>query len=231
MFKVILWDIDNTLLDFFLALHNSLNNRFKEYGLGECSLEAASRFDKINVRYWEYIEKGTLTREEALTGRFKEFFEKEGISFEDCKSFNLAFETGLADDIYLIENGYDIVKSLKWKYNQYAVTNGAVEVQNTRLEKSGFDKLFDGVFISEGIGCEKPSVEFFDYVIKRIVPCLREEILIIGDSLTSDMLGGNNAKIKTCWYNPKGNINSREVRIDYEIKSLNEIYEILKGTD
>ena len=231
MFKVILWDIDNTLLDFFLAEHNSLNNRFKEYGLGECTLEAAARFDKINVKYWESIEKGTLTRENALTGRFKEFFEKEGISFDDCKSFNTAFETGLADDVFLVENGYDTVKTLKGKYKQYAVTNGAVDVQNLRLKKSGFDKLFDGVFISEGIGFEKPSKEFFDYVLKRIVPCKKDEIIIIGDSLTSDMLGGNNAKIKTCWYNPKGNVNSREVSIDYEIKSFDEVLKILKGTE
>lgn len=228
MIKTILWDLDNTLLDFFLAEANSLKNRFKEYGIGTCSIDAAKRFDKINVKYWESIEKGIHSREDALTLRFKEFFEKEGITFNDFKSFNIAFENGLADKVFLVENGFDIVKSLKGKYRQYAVTNGAVDVQNIRLKKSGYDKLFDGVFISEGIGFEKPGKEFFDFVFSKIEPCSKDEIIIVGDSLSSDILGGNNAKIKTCWYNPYGNINNRGVIIDYEIKSLNEIYEVIK---
>lgn len=228
MIKTILWDIDNTLLDFFMAEANSLNNRFADYGLGTCSLDAARRFDEINVLFWQYIEKGTMSREDALTGRFKAFFEKEGIPFSDFKNFNIAFEKGLADKVFVNDGAFETVKALKGKYKQYAVTNGAVDVQNERLEKSGFDKLFDGVFISEGIGYEKPSKEFFSYVLNIIEPCNIDEIIIVGDSLTSDMLGGNNAKIKTCWYNPNGNTNNRGLKIDYEIKNLNEIFDILK---
>lgn len=229
MYKIILWDLDNTLLDFFSAEAFSLNRRFDENGLGECTVEMARRFDAINNKYWQLLEEEKLTRSEALTQRFAEFFKNEGITFNgSLERFNQAFELGLADEVFFVENSLELVASLKGEFSQYAVTNGAVVVQNKRLQKSGFDKLFDGVFISEGVGFDKPSVEFFNYVFKNIPPCKREEVIIIGDSLTSDMLGGNNANITTCWYNPAGKKNTVGAAINYEIKTLSEILEIIK---
>ncbi|MCR5207305.1 MAG: YjjG family noncanonical pyrimidine nucleotidase [Eubacterium sp.] len=227
MFKILLWDLDNTLLDFREAEAYSIKKRFEEYGLGVLDDEAVARYSKINDYYWQRLETGEMSKEHILEARFETFFKNEGIIFDRIKSFNIDYENGLADKIFYNENGYEIVKSLTGKYKQYAVTNGAYTVQSVRLEKSGFGALFDGAFISDKVGFEKPSVEFFNTVLKSIPSCDKSEILIIGDSLTSDMKGGNNAGIKTCWYNPYENKNTKKVHIDYEIKSLNEIYKII----
>ena len=228
MFKVILWDVDNTLLDFNAAQAYSLKARFKEYGFGECSNEAVERYNSINIYYWEQLEKGIMSKDEILLERFKAFFDGEGIDGADINSFNDDYENGIADKIFYNENSIDVITALKGRYKQYAVTNGSFSVQSVRLEKSGFDKLFDGVFISDCVGWDKPSIEYFSYVLEHIEPCRKDEILIVGDSLTSDMKGGNGIGIKTCWYNPLKKENSNGAHIDYEIRSLNDIYGILE---
>lgn len=106
---------------------------------------------------------------------------------------------------------------------QFAVTNGTSQAQERKLKKSGFDKLLDGIFISDRIGIEKPNIGFFQHVWDRIGEYKKDEIMIIGDSLTSDMQGGNNAGILCCWYNPGNNRNTSGLKIDFEISSLNEV--------
>lgn len=227
MLKTILWDLDNTLLDFYAAESYSLKACFKKFGLGECSDEMVKRYSVINQKHWLMLEKGLLTKQDIMNSRFNEFFEKEGIKTDNLTAFNEAYELGIVDTIKFIENGYEIVKSLKEKFKQYAVTNGAAKIQRLRIKKSGLDRLFDGVFISDEVGFEKPSYEFFDFVKNNISPCEDDEIIIIGDSLTSDMKGANNSNIKCCWYNPNGNLCTDGINIDFEIKSLNEINNIL----
>ncbi len=106
------------------------------------------------------------------------------------------------------------------------VTNGSRVAQELKLAKSGIDKLSDGIFISEDVGVQKPEKEFFDRV-QKATGYVEEETMIIGDSLTSDIKGGNNAGIKTCWYNPKGAPREGDVKVDYEIRNLWELKDIL----
>ena len=125
-----------------------------------------------------------------------------------------------------IDNSKELLLSLKDDYKQYAVTNGAYNVQTKKLEKSGFNKIFDKIFISDDVGYEKPSVEFFNYVRKNIVDVHNDEILIVGDSLTSDIKGGNNMGIKTCLYDPDNlyeNYDREKYRVDYRISNLSDI--------
>ena len=133
----------------------------------------------------------------------------------------------MGDTICFNDNGYELIQELKGKVKQYAVTNGTKTAQDRKLDKSGLRELFDGVFISEEIGVEKPGKGFFDFVFQAIGCYELDEILIVGDSLTSDMQGGNNAGIRCCWYNPNGQDNYKNLRIDYEIKDLQEIKNIL----
>lgn len=227
MFKIILWDIDRTLLDFDLCEKNSLKAQFKKFKLPECTDEICTLYSKINMKHWQMLERGEISKEQVLTMRFDELFDELGISGVDSTQFTRAYENGIADTTAFIENSPEIIKSLKGKYLQYAVTNGALNVQTKRLKNSGFDKIFDGVFISDEVGFEKPSREFFDYVFSCIPKCEKSEIIIVGDSLTSDMLGGNNAGIVTCWYNPEKKQKPDNLRIDYQIKELSEIFNIL----
>ena len=226
MFKVILWDLDNTILDFFLAEKNSLKAAFKRLGLGEFSDDAVALYSSINIRHWEMLERGEIEKSEVFRLRFEAFLKEIGKS-ADPLELNELYERGICNTIEFIENSFEIISSLKGKYKQYCITNGRKDVQKDRLELSGLNKVFDGVFISDEIGYEKPSEKFFDYVLKHISPCSKEEILVIGDSLTSDMKGANNADLKCCWYNPEGKPKPEDIRIDYEIKKLEEITKIL----
>ena len=134
----------------------------------------------------------------------------------------------MGDKVFFCDNAFETVSSLKGKIRQYAVTNGTIVAQSRKLTQSGLINIFDGVFISDKIGYEKPSVEFFDAVQKEIGEFSHDEVMIIGDSLTSDMRGGNNADILCCWYNPHGAENKDHIKIDYEIKALAEVLTFLK---
>ena len=120
------------------------------------------------------------------------------------------------------------MKALKSKYRQYATTNGSKEAQDKKLSKSHLIDIFDDVFISEVVGYDKPSLEYFDYIFSKIGHYQKEEMILIGDSLTSDMLGAINSNITSCWYNPKHLENKLGLKVDYEIDDLNEIIDILE---
>jgi len=124
-----------------------------------------------------------------------EFFEKEGIVTDCVVDFNKEYQVRLGDTICFCDDSYNLLKGLKGKIKQYAVTNGTKVAQDKKLKKSGLDELFDDIFISEVIGKEKPYVEYFEQVWKRIGDYKGDEVMIVGDSLTSDMQGGNNAGI------------------------------------
>ena len=227
MIKVLLWDIDGTLLNFLAAEKAAMKKCFEVCGIGECTDEMIERYSKINRKYWEMLERGEITKPQVLIGRFEEFFESEGVVTDYATEFNKEYQVRLGDTICFCDNGYEIVKSLKGRVKQYAVTNGTKVAQDKKLAKSGLVELFDAVFISEEIGVEKPGVGFFEKVWERIGRYEADEVMIIGDSLTSDMQGGNNAGILCCWYNPKGAVNYMGVRVDYEIDNLQKVKEII----
>ena len=227
MIKVILWDIDGTLLDFLKAEHVAINKCFEVLGLGECTDEMIARYSVINRKYWEKLERGESTKQEILVERFVEFFEKEGIQTDCAAAFNKEYQVRLGDTICFRDDSYSLVKDLKSRVKQFAVTNGTKIAQDRKLDKSGLRELFDGVFISEEIGIEKPGIGFFEHVWKQIGKYESDEVMIVGDSLTSDIQGGNNAGILCCWYNPMGVRNDKNLRIDYEIKDLQEIKKFL----
>lgn len=227
MIKVILWDVDGTLLDFLKAEYEAIKTCFRIFGLGECTDEMVARYSEINKKYWEMLERKELTKPEVLVGRFREFFAKEKIQTDCAEDFNKEYQLRLGDTICFCDNSYELLKSLKGRVKQYAVTNGTKIAQNKKLNRSGLIDVFDGIFISEDIGIEKPDVGFFQSVFERIGQYEKDEVMIVGDSLTSDMQGGNNAGIVCCWYNPKHLPLTRELRIDHEIDDLNRIEDIL----
>ena len=226
-FDILLWDVDGTLLDFAAAEEAAIRALFSEFGIGICTDEMLSRYSAINKKYWERLERGEMTKPEILAGRFEEFFKSEGLDSSIAEDFNDRYQLGLGDTIAYCDDSYELVSSLKGKIPQYVVSNGTVIAQTKKLERSGFDKLMDGIFLSEDLGYEKPRIEFFDIVMKAIGEPEKERVLIVGDSLTSDILGGNTAGIKTCFYNPKELKNNTKAVPDYEVKNLREVIGIL----
>ncbi|MCM1149244.1 MAG: YjjG family noncanonical pyrimidine nucleotidase [Butyricicoccus sp.] len=224
--KAILWDVDGTLLDFLAAEREAIRSCFARFGLGECPDDMIQRYSQINVRYWKRLEYGEITRDEVLLGRFVEFFASEGIE-TDAVAFNNEYQYRLGDTVVFIDDAYELVKRLRARVKQYAVTNGSLTAQMRKLTRSGLIGLFDGVFISEEIGFDKPRPEFFEHVFAHIPPFAKGEMLIVGDSLTSDMRGGNIAGVKCCWYNPHHAENGAGVHIDYVIDRLSGLEEII----
>ena len=227
MIKTILWDFDNTLLNFDVAEKAAILSTFEKMNLGTCTDQMLKRYEKINKEYWHKIEDKAIDKILALVKRYEDFFIEYGIDPKLAKDFNDRYEVALGDTIECIDNSFELVKSLKDKCRQYIVSNGAKNVQTLRMQKSNFNKIIDGAFISDIVGAEKPSIDFFNHVFKNIEPVEKSEVVIIGDSLTSDIKGGNNAGILTCWYNPKKKGIPGGYLVDYDIQNLNEIISIL----
>lgn len=227
MIKTILWDVDGTLLNFHAAEREAIRACFEVFHLGPCTDTMLDRYSVLNAGYWQMLERGEITKAELLVRRFEEFFREERVVCGDPAGFNREYQVRLGDTICFNDGSYELVKGLRGRVKQYAVTNGTKVAQDRKLERSGLDRLFDDIFISDVVGWEKPSVEFFDYVFARIEPCEKSEMLIVGDSLTSDIKGGNNAGIPTVWYNPAGLPNDKGVAVDYEICDLREILDLL----
>lgn len=226
-FDILLWDVDGTLLDFIAAEKAAVQTLFREFGLGECTDEMVERYSRINKEYWERLERGELSKPEILVRRFADFFASEGLDASKAPEFNEQYQVRLGDTVVFCDDSYELLSSLRGRVKQYAVSNGTVVAQTRKLRRSGFDRLLDGVFLSEELGYEKPATEFFDRVFAAIGEPDRERVLIVGDSLTSDITGENRAGIRTCWYNPKGEPNLTAAHADYEIRDLHGILDII----
>ncbi len=227
MIRVILWDVDGTLLDFSAAERSALRACFLSFGLGECTDAQLARYSALNKRYWRRLEDGELTKAALLTGRFTDFFSQEQIADVDATAFNEAYQLRLGDTVVFIDGAYEVIRRLRGRVRQYAASNGTATAQMRKLTKSGLIDLFDGVFISEQVGAEKPSRAFFDAVLGNVGDCAASEVMIVGDSLTSDMRGGNAAGIICCWYNPDCAPVPDGLRIDASITSLRQVEGIL----
>ena len=230
MFKVVLWDIDGTLLNFLEAEKNAIRACFSRFGLGVCTDEMLKVYSAINRTYWQRLEQGQMTKPQILVGRFRDFFEKYHLNTDCAEEFNIQYQLALGDTVCFNPNGMETILALKGKVLQCAVTNGTAVAQKKKLALSGLDQLFDEIFISDEIGFEKPHPGFFEAVWQKIGSYDPDEVLIVGDSLTSDIQGGNNVGIRCCWYNPNGLACPENLRVDFEITDLAQVRSICEGT-
>lgn len=223
MITTILWDVDGTLLDFDAAERAALRALFSEFGLGTCSDAMLARYSEINVGFWQRLERNELTKAQVLTGRFERFFGECGLDAGIAAAFNDRYQVALGDTIVYRDDSLNLVKSLRGRVRQYVVSNGTVVAQTKKLERSKLGALMDGVFLSEELGVEKPNPAFFEKVFAAIQPDDLSRVMIVGDSLTSDIRGGMNAGIQTCWYNPDGKPVPEGYRVDHVIADLHEL--------
>lgn len=226
-YKYLLWDIDGTILDFESAEKAAIKTLFERFNLGECSDEMIERYSKINRKYWQMLERGEMSKEKILVERFVEFFSKEGMDAGISDSFNREYQLALGDTIVFCDDAMDIIKEQKKKFEIVLVTNGTAVAQKKKLEKSGLQNIVNHIFISEIVGYEKPDINFFKKVISEVGINDLSDVLIIGDSLTSDIQGGYNAGIDTCWYNPKGIKNESSLSPTYIIQNLHDLDSIV----
>lgn len=224
-FKTILLDADDTLFDFAACEDEALKLTFQKYGY-PLNAEIKGRYEEINKALWKRYELGEIDRDTVIYTRFKALFEKLGIE-DDGIAFEDDYQELLGMQHFFIKEAPELLQYLSAKYNLYIVTNGVTATQYRRLRDSGVDRMVKKIFVSEETGYQKPKKEYFDYCFSRIENLKQSETMIIGDSLSSDIKGGNNAGITTCWYNPNSQINHTDARVDYEIHNLKDLYKIL----
>ena len=226
MLKTIFLDLDDTLLDFHKAEAAALARALTQLGVDPAPAVIA-RYSAINAQQWRLLEEGKFTRDEILTRRFDILFRELGVERSSALA-RRTYEQFLGQGHIFIPGAEALLKALAPRYALYLVSNGTAAVQAGRIASAGIASYFRKIFISEQMGLHKPQKEFFDACFAAIPGFHREEALIIGDSLTSDIRGGDNAGIRTCWFNPQGKPRLEGVRVDYEVSALSQIPPLLE---
>ena len=217
-FRTILFDADGTLWDFDGSAKVAMQIVFERRGYAFTD-EIFSRYEEINLSMWEKYERGEMERDRVLTERFDVFFAEQGIDAEGA-AFENEFRVELEENPLWMPGAREVLTELRPDCKMYIVTNGVASTQHKRIKRTGLDRYVDGFFISEEIGAQKPQKAFFDYVFSNIVPCQKEKILLVGDSLSADILGANLSGITSCWFNPAAKPLQGEAHPDFVIQSL-----------
>ena len=224
-YEFLLLDLDDTILDFHKAEYIALGKTMEFFGL-EPTEEVRARYSVINKAYWERLERKELTREQVLVGRFHTLFSEYGITV-DPQACARRYEENLSVGHYFLPGAREALESLAKKYRLYMVSNGTARVQLGRLESADISHLFEEIFISQQVGVNKPDKEFFTRCFAKIPDFDPQKAIIVGDSLTSDIRGGINAGIATCWVNPSHK--PQTIPADHEIEDLSQLEDLLEA--
>lgn len=226
MIDTVLLDLDDTILDFHYAEAISLCRLLEGYGIPPTE-ETVRLYSEINDAHWKRLERGELTRREVQIGRFTELFEKLGIE-RSSEEANRQYMQGIATCGQMVNGADRLLQMLRAAHIRvYIVSNGSASVQYGRMAAAGITDFFDGIFLSEEIGFEKPKREFFDRCAAQIPQFDAAKTVILGDSLTSDILGGIHAGIETCWFNPRGKKGREDIVPDHEIRDLSDFLPLI----
>lgn len=226
MIEYIFFDLDETLLDFNRAEKEAVAFALSNFGI-EPTEKTLLRYSKINLSQWKLLEQGKITLPEVKIGRFELLF-KELSSDASAKAAAEFYENNLAEGAYPLFGAEDTLKALQSGFRLFLVSNGTAEVQERRLEKTGFGKYFEKIFVSEEIGFFKPDKRYFESCFAAIDGFEKEKAVMVGDRLTSDVLGGKNAGIRTVWLNRYGEKNETEIVPDYEISDISDLPKLIE---
>ena len=221
-YEIFLFDADDTLYDYDMSEANALKTMLESIGIS-FDITLHKRYREINMQTWKRFEQGEISSEELQTSRFARLFDELGIH-EDAKEFNASYLAEFGKGSFLIDGALDICKAITSQGKEiYIVTNGLVLSQEARVKHSPLVQYISDTFVSDRVGYQKPHPAYFDYVFKHIPQIGKDKFLIIGDSLTADIVGGNNAGIDTCWFNERRKENHTEITPTYEIHKLREL--------
>ncbi len=225
MIEHLFLDLDDTILDFHKAERIAISKTIRNFGV-EPTEEVLTRYHHINKAHWEMLERGELTRAEVLVTRFAVLFSELGLEV-DAPACARIYERNLSQGHYFLPGAEETVKALHKKYRLYLASNGTAVVQHGRLTSANLYPWFEEIFISQEMGHNKPAKEYFEACFARIPGFDKSRAIMVGDSLTSDILGGKNAGIPTVWVNPEGK-DCGKIRPDYEIRSITELEALLE---
>lgn len=224
-YKTILFDVDNTLFDFNKDQETAFKEAMDKIGYPYTE-EMYENYNQINMGMWEMLNRGEMTAEELSVKRFEEFFEKYHIK-QDAQIFSSLLTEAFQKTGTPIKGSREMLEQLKDKCELVIISNGFKRQQYHRLDNARFSNYFTRIFLSEEVGYNKPDKNFFDIVLQNIENKQKSKILVVGDSITADIVGGKNSGIDTCWYNPKNKENKTDVKPNYEIKDFQELLKII----
>ncbi len=224
-YKILLFDLDNTLLDFDANEAASLDRLFRLQGLSLTD-EACAAYQSVNKRLWDAYESGKIPLSEVLGTRFSETMLSLGQAVDGTEWENTYREL-LGNGSQLMDGAPALCQSLSRTHRLFVITNGVAQTQHKRLREAGLSSFFESVFTSQEIGFQKPSPAFFEYVAHHIPNFEKKDALIIGDSLNTDIKGGLLAGIDTCWFNRKGQAASAEIPSTFVISALSQLSNVL----
>lgn len=226
MIEYLFIDLDDTILDFHKAERIGLENTLRHYGVTPTA-ETVALYKEINAAHWRALERGEMTRKQVNEGRFQALFSQLGreVDGEECAAYYLS-QLALTHDY--LPGAQEAVQRLSKKYRLFIASNGNSSVQYPRLAASGLSDYIEKAFISEALGQNKPAKAYFDLCFAEIADFDPEKTMMVGDSLSSDIQGGINAGLRTCWVNPACKPNNSGIRPDYEIEALSELEALLE---
>lgn len=224
MIRNIFFDLDDTLLDFHLAERGALSKTLLYLGI-EPKEEILTRYSEINLSQWKLLEKGQTTREKIKARRFQLLFSEKGIACNPDEAAEY-YEECLSIGHYFITGAEEVLAAVSPHYRLFVASNGYARVQRSRMKSADITKYFSNIFISQEIGFNKPNIAFFNNCFAQIEDFKKEETVIVGDSLSSDIKGGNEAGITTIWFNAKQKT-SYSIKPDFEIHRLPELVALL----
>ncbi len=225
MIEFLFLDLDDTILDFHKAERIALSKTLRDFGI-EPTEHILGRYHAINRSCWEKLETGELTREQVVVRRYELLFEELGMTC-DAAAVTSLYSTNLAIGHYFLPGAEEAVAALSKKYRLFLASNGTASVQAGRMTSANLYRFFEKVFVSQDIGHNKPSIEYFNKCFAQIPDFDPAKAMMVGDSLTSDIQGGINAGIRTCWVNPEHK--TGHIKPDYEIESLSQLEALLES--
>jgi len=226
-YPIVLFDADGTLFDFERTAAAALERTFDEYGLAYRP-DHILTYRAIDERLWQALERGEITRARLLVKRFEEFLAAIGAT-ADPKAFGDRYMGHVAHGTHLIEGAPEVIESLAGHARLALITNGFSTVQRSRFAQAPIADAFETIVISEEIGAAKPDPAIFDETFRRMGNPHKADVLIVGDSLSSDIAGGIAYGIDTCWFNPTGEPVPADLEIAHEIRALHDVPSIVLG--
>lgn len=225
-YDVLIFDADQTLFDFLRAEREALRLSMLDYKLAYDESYHLPIYKRVNHEVWDALEKGEITAKALKSERFRRFF--DALSMEiDPVSFAIAYQEHLANGSYIYEGYEQLIEALSKEYTLLIITNGLSSVQSKRIRQSTIAHYFNDIIISEDVGVAKPDPKIFNEAFKVVGDVDKCRMLMIGDSLTSDIQGGINAGIDTCWYNPNKKEKPESVTPTYEVFNLFDLKRVI----
>jgi putative hydrolase of the HAD superfamily len=227
-YEIIIFDADETLFDFKKSERDAFKNVMLEFDIDYDEDHHLKIYQGINSAIWKEFEQGLITQEKLKVERFKRLSDKLNARFDE-NAFAKSYMKHLANASFLFDDSIELVESLHKDYRLTIVTNGLKDVQNNRIRESVLAKYFEDIVISEEVQVAKPDPRIYERVLSNINHTDKGKVLVVGDSLTSDIKGGINLGVDTCWYNPDRIENKTEIKPTYEIHNLMELKSILEN--